>query len=218
MSDNTIGVVLTPCKDVFFVVGLVEEALYRALDDEAARLGVTRMALLALRNAKGDALYRAPSPTISSVARMAVMRFAFAGEQRALYVNFACDTDHEDLGDKKLTLLFGAWGRSVQIMERVLRPLGVLGRVLLCENEGCARDFRPVTESCANWIDALRRRMVNSSELQFQRLFEALDAASLDPKFIERSIGLPMVRIRSLLDSDWGVRQAKLDEFIGAAA
>lgn len=131
MGVDTKGVVVTTCKDVMFVALSIEQAVKRVLE---MVLPATQTPLQRLRALAVDIEC---SPSTDSLR----FRFEINGDQRQLSVFFGCDCDHLDKGAQSVSLLLGAWGDSVLIMECVLRVLSVLGPTYLNEADSSAEGY-----------------------------------------------------------------------------
>lgn len=128
MSVNTKGVVVTPNKDVFHVMGLIDKSLGKWQRDQI--------------NGGNIRPYLKSAPTVRkmTLSDNAVYVDIFLGEKgdhrvRRLQVCFLCDCDHKDLSDQSISFSIGQNAEGVEIMECVLRAVASLGDTYIVRND-----------------------------------------------------------------------------------
>jgi hypothetical protein len=125
MGTETCGFVVTPCKDVFFVMSLVERALHNVLWPKARAERLNPLHNPDVRTWLTPTIYLSPSNDSAQAG------FRFNGEDQALNVYFRPDRDPEYRGRPTLSLRIRWSNDSEQIMRIVLEALACLGPTFL---------------------------------------------------------------------------------------
>lgn len=134
MSVDTVGVVVTACKDVRLISDLVQTVLEKLMHTEqpSSSDSTTASTPCAVR--------------LNPNSGFLEFLFRFRGEQRRLSLAFDCDEDFQELGPQSLWVKLGAWGGSELIMQTVLQALSVLGPAYYDADDCDAVDLAPLTQ------------------------------------------------------------------------
>lgn len=204
MGVDTKGFVATRCKDVFFAVGLVENALNALIQPHA------KEARLAVRGTEKEPQYRTVDANLISRSQTVQLHFTYEGEHRTLWMNFTCDCDHKDVTPASISLSLGCWGQSELFMKTALRALSPLGDVYYdysdCDSIDPAKlDIAPLTfvTACAAGAES-----PYPSELEvWKNLF---NEGKLRAGTFDDVVGMSAETADELLSAPWETANEKL--------
>lgn len=173
MSCDTKGFVLTPCKDVMLLAGVVERALNRFVLDEAKLQFPDCRGMLLTAPAREK--FRLPKAELSADSDLVQFHFLFDGEKRTLWMFFGTDCDREDFGPHSISLSLGQWGRSDTILQLALHALSFAGPAYVNTAQGLADEsFQSLQESRASYLDLLALHYVSCLRLEkFVQLWDS---------------------------------------------
>lgn len=174
VSVDTDGVVVTRCKDVLFVSGLVDRALRRRIEP-LAREERSRQR----KNDPKERAWVSPTVLLSPDSDLVQFQFTFNGEQRVLWLFFTCDCDHQDLGPASLSLSLGYWGSSEEIMRIALEALACLGPTYIDVNDSDAEEHVPTGYPSFGYEEAHRRGLVLGGPFAIERWQQQVRAGFL---------------------------------------
>lgn len=120
---------VTDNKNVFEVTKLVEQginSLLKQFRDKTKRI---------------DPDNQIKGSRISTLSQLVEITFTINGETRSLHLNFMCDVDAPELGNKKLLCSLGAYGQSDEIILACCKSLAPLGVVYHCLNDCSDRSY-----------------------------------------------------------------------------
>lgn len=115
MGCDTKGIILTETKDSLEIVRRIREVVYKI--DKNYSGGFSR----------------------SDYSESYSVSFKDDEDQRVVWIFIDCDCDYKNLGDKKIILSLGYWGRSIYLMQEFLTAFSDLGVCYLWEND-CGED------------------------------------------------------------------------------
>jgi hypothetical protein len=156
MSVDTKGVVVTSCKEIFFVCALVERALTQYIAPKARKEHAS-----ARKGSEPE--WTLPTIRLSSAGELVQFHFRFNGEQRILWLFFTCDCDNLELGEQSLSLNLGYWGSSETIMRIVLEALACLGPTYIDVNDCDDVDKVPTGYQRFGFQEAAARGLVHDA-------------------------------------------------------
>lgn len=128
MSVNTKGILVTPSKDVFHIMGMIDNALEKWQRDKINSGHILPY------------VKTAPSVREMILSGDAVYVYIFLGEKgdhrvRRLQVCFLCDYDHKDLSDQSISFSIGQNAEGIEIMECALKAVASLGDTYIVRND-----------------------------------------------------------------------------------
>jgi hypothetical protein len=136
MGCSTTGFVMTKEKDPFKIWRNIKWTIFEEIKRET---GIDDVRAVWGKN------YTMPRCLISDFSGHMVVSFKFAGEDRDMHINLSCDNDYSYVRKgEKIILSLGTWGRSVQLMECVLRGLSTFGQAYIAEDD-CKEDWRQLS-------------------------------------------------------------------------
>jgi hypothetical protein len=197
MGVDTKGFVATNCKDVFFVVGLAEEALNNLIRPHA------RAARFNGQSAEDPPKFRTVDARLHASSEGVHLNFTYEGEVRTLHMYFTCDCDNTEYTPASISLSLGCWGQSELYMKAVLQALSPLGDVYFdlsdCDDiEPAKLEDTPLTfiSACVANVESA----FPSNLATWKRLF---DAGQLRTGTCEEVLGLPRSKVDRLTSIPW---------------
>ncbi len=124
MGVDTKGFVLTPCKDVMRIGGLVAGAIDRLISEERNIVlpkGTRRW------SPKATEMFQETRLELIPASEMLRATFRFHKEERCVHVFFGCDCDQKNYGPKSISFSMGAWGQSELYAKAIVHALSLVG-------------------------------------------------------------------------------------------
>lgn len=207
MSVDTKGVVVTPCKDVFLVVELLERAISTLIRPHWQPGRKQELS-------SGEPRWAYPRTALSAQSELVQIHFTYDGEKRTLWTFFHCDVDNRALGASSISLSMGCWGSSEMLMRTALAALSGLGPTYIDVNDCDSTDMAPSGIEPVSYVQAVEKQWIAPSPSSLQRWVEAFDAGHLVAPTLEASVGLPERLVRELLEQGYAHPQG----FVGVFA
>jgi hypothetical protein len=198
MGVDVKGVVVTRCKNAFFVAQLAARAIANQVGPH-------------WRAARSSEQWRMPALSMSDLSEHLTVDFRYAGENRSLHVFFDCDADYAHVGEPALVLSLGAWGTGEQLMGAALRALACLGPTYMDRNDADDEGCRPFEAPALTYLQACREHLAQLTQTGLRRWMQRLQAGELRSRDCETAIGLTQTEVEQLLRAPYPqARQALL--------
>jgi hypothetical protein len=193
MSVSTKGIVDTPCKDVFFIMDQVEQAV-KAL----VRPGWKRW-----MQTEGP-LFEMPTVELVANSNAAKVHFTIEGDRRTLWVFFRCDEDNTTYAHQSISISLGAWGDSCSILRAVLGSLSMLGPCYLEESDANNVGYQRLAEMGApSYLQAVGLRTSQATPTFLQTWVALFEAGFLKSDNFKECIGMTRDEARACLEADF---------------
>lgn len=186
MGVDVKGVVVTRCKNAFFVAHLAGRAIANEVRPH-------------WRASRGADQWRLPVIRMSELSEHLTVEFRYAGENRSLHVFFDCDADYAHLGAPALALSLGAWGTGEQLMGAALHALACLGPTYMDRNDADDEGYRPFEAPALTYLQACRERLASPGPAGLRRWMQRLQAGELRSRDCREAIGLTQAEAEQLL-------------------
>jgi len=234
MGMDTKGFVATACKDVFFIVGLVENALNALIKphvphpfaprakkpakpkihvETVTHAGYIDVAVKVDPPAEEEApAYKLVKLEMTPSSQMVRFHFSYAGEHRTLWMFFDTDCDRKEYTPTSISMSMGCWGQSDLFMQTALRALSPLGDVYFDHNDCDDIDFSKLELKPYTFVSACQARfeVAYSSSLEnWNRLYAA---GMLRKGSFEEVIGMSEATYQEIQDASFEEAQVKLEK------
>jgi hypothetical protein len=213
MGIDTKGVVVTPCKDVIFVVDKVRGAVDRLIQP----------GLAAERRVKG--FYRKKDEArqfVSTTAEfsytgsgMVTVDFRYKGQARSMHAHFTCDVDYKTLGEHKLIFSLGCWGDSELLMKAALQSLSMLGDVYFDCNDCDLEELAKLDIEPHNFLTCAEAGLGQGDILDLKKWVEMYDDGLLREGTFEDVVGLPRHVVNAILKMSCPESDNELKKHVG---
>jgi len=212
MGVDTKGFVATKCKDVFFVVGLAEEALNNLIRPHA------RATRFAGKSAEDPPRYRTVSTKLHASSEGVELDFTYEGEQRTLRMYFTCDCDNTDYAPASISLSLGCWGQSELYMKAVLQALSPLGDAYFDFSDSDDVDPAKLDSAPLTFISACVTNVESPFPTRLGTWKRLFDAGLLRSGTCEEVIGMPSEEVERLTTMPWEAAREELSALHKEAA
>lgn len=203
MSTSTKGVVVTPSKDVFFIIRLIEVGLNRVIR-AAHRRAHPEQRLTATEAFQLCTTRLVPSTESASV------QFIYAGEKRALFVFFQCDSDHADLSPTSISLSLGCWGSSEILMRAALAALAPLGDRYFERSDASEEGLIKVTDGPTSYVECCEAGWVRPNCVSLSRWLRSVPA----DKTVAQFIGIPVLAASAIALQSYEESERSLKAYV----
>jgi hypothetical protein len=174
MSVDTKGFLLSDCKDVMLIMGLISQAFQGLIRAECQTVfGDAGLK----RSAKAREMFVSPEMDLKPDMGMVLISFTFHGERRSMHVFFDCDCDRVKYGPQSISMTLGCWGYSDLFMKTALQALSLLGPVYFDSNDSDDIDFELLDEKTLPVLGAVNLDYIKDS--RFPDWVELYDAGKV---------------------------------------
>lgn len=238
MGIDTKGFIATPCKDVFFIVGLVENALNalikphvphpifgrRAKEPAEPKVNIETVTTARYIDVtvKVDPPVEEELPAYKLVklemtpsSQMVRFHFSYAGEHRTLWMFFDTDCDRKQYSPTSISMSLGCWGQSDLFMQTALRALSPLGDTYFDHNDCDDIEFAKMDDAPHTFISACQARYEVAYASTLEKWKQLYDAGLLRKGSFEEVLGMSEATYQEIQDASYEQGQAKL-EALGA--